>query len=34
VASIWTILGGFMVLPVSTFVDFPLIPPLGKSSIK
>jgi len=33
VASIWTILGGFMVLPVSTFVDFPLIPPLGKSSM-
>ena len=33
VASIWTILGGFMVLPAGTFVDFPLIPPLGKNSI-
>jgi hypothetical protein len=32
-ATLWTILGGFMVLPVSTVIDFPLIPPLGKHSI-
>jgi len=33
VATLWTIVGGFMVLPVSTFFDFPLIPPLGKHSM-
>jgi len=33
VATLVTIIGGFMLLPVSTFVDFPLIPPLGKHSI-
>jgi len=32
-ASLITIVGGFMVLPVGTSVDFPLIPPLGKSSM-
>lgn len=33
VATLWTILGGFMFLPVRTEVDLPLIPPLGKDSI-
>ncbi len=33
VATLWTILGGFMFLPVRTEVDLPLIPPLGKNSI-
>tara|TARA_R110001592_G_scaffold55489_2_gene169479 strand:+ start:1936 stop:3324 length:1389 start_codon:yes stop_codon:yes gene_type:complete len=33
VATLWTILGGFMFLPVRTEIDFPLIPPLGKHSI-
>jgi len=33
VATLATIVGGFMVLPVGTFVDFPLIPPLGKHSM-
>jgi len=33
VATLITIIGGFMVLPVRTFVDFPLIPPLGKDSM-
>jgi len=32
-ATLLTIIGGFMVLAVKTSVDFPLIPPLGKSSI-
>jgi len=33
VATLVTIVGGFMILPVKTFVDFPLIPPLGKHSM-
>jgi len=33
VATLAIIIGGFMVLPVGTFVDFPLIPPLGKHSM-
>jgi len=33
VSTLITIIGGFMVLPVRTFVDFPLIPPLGKDSM-
>jgi len=32
-ATLITIIGGFMVLAVSTSVDFPLIPPLGKHSM-
>lgn len=32
-ATVWTILGGFMFLPVRTEIDFPLIPPLGKNTI-
>ncbi|OQK17031.1 hypothetical protein AU255_03795 [Methyloprofundus sedimenti] len=32
-ASFWTIVGGFMTLPVRTEVDLPLIPALGKHSI-
>jgi len=32
-ASLWTIVGGFMVLAAGTLVDLPLIPPLGKSSM-
>lgn len=32
-ATLWTILGGFMFLPVRTAIDLPLIPPLGKQSI-
>lgn len=33
VATLWTMLGGFMFLPVLTEIDLPLIPPLGKHSI-
>lgn len=32
-ATLWTILGGHMFLPVRTMVDPPMIPPLGKESI-
>jgi len=32
-ATFWTIVGGFLVLPVRLYIDFPLIPPLGKESI-
>jgi len=32
-ASLITIIGGFMILAVGTSVDFPLIPPLGKHSM-
>jgi len=32
-ATLWTILGGFMFLPVKTVVDLPMIPPLGKHTI-
>jgi len=33
VATLWTIFGGLLFLPVKTEVDLPLIPPLGKESI-
>mgnify|MGYP007055198211 CR=1 FL=1 len=33
VASLWTIIGGFMILPVRTVVDLPMIPPMGKHTI-
>jgi hypothetical protein len=33
IASLWTILGGFMFLPVGTSIDLPFIPALGKNSI-
>ena len=33
VATLWTIIGGFLFLPVLTEVDLPFIPPLGKLSI-
>lgn len=32
-ATIWTILGGFMFLPVRTEIDLPMIPALGKHTI-
>lgn len=32
-ATLWTILGGHMFLPIGTNVDLPMIPPLGKESI-
>ena len=32
-ATLWTIVGGFMFLPVKTFVDLPMIPPLGKETV-
>jgi len=32
-ATFWTIVGGFLILPVRTEIDFPLIPPLDKVSI-
>jgi len=32
-ATLITIIGGFMTLAVKTSVDFPLIPPLGKNSV-
>jgi len=32
-ATLWTILGGFMFLPVKTEVDLPMIPALGKHTI-
>jgi len=32
-ATAWVILGGYMLLPVKTVIDFPFIPPLGKDSI-
>lgn len=32
-ATLWTIFGGHMFLPVGTNVDLPMIPPLGKESI-
>ena len=33
VATLYTIIWGFMFLPVRTVVDLPLLPPLGKNSI-
>ena len=32
-ATFWTIVGGFLILPVKVAIDFPLIPPLNKESI-
>ncbi|MEF3075501.1 hypothetical protein V2P20_10745 [Methylobacter sp. Wu1] len=32
-ATLWTLLGGFMFLPVGTSVDLPMIPPFDKNSI-
>ena len=32
-ATFWTIVGGYLVLPVKVAIDFPLIPPLDKASI-
>jgi len=32
-ATLWVLLGGFMLLPVRTEIDLPLIPPLGKHSM-
>jgi hypothetical protein len=32
-ATLWTIIGGFMFLPVLTYIDLPFIPPLGKDSM-
>jgi len=32
-ATLWTILGGFMFLPVKTMVDLPMIPSMGKHTI-
>lgn len=32
-ATFWTIVGGFLLLPVKTEIDFPLIPPLDKELI-
>ncbi|MFK5970528.1 MAG: hypothetical protein QM487_10465 [Candidatus Marithrix sp.] len=32
-ATFWTIIGGFLILPVKHAIDFPLIPPLDKESI-
>lgn len=33
IATLWTILGGFMFLAVKTEVDLPMIPPLGKHTV-
>ncbi|OUR71046.1 hypothetical protein A9Q78_10495 [Methylophaga sp. 41_12_T18] len=33
VASIWVILGGFMLLPVKTSINLPMIPEMGKHTI-
>lgn len=32
-ATFWTIVGGFLLLPSKTAIDFPFIPPLNKESI-
>ena len=32
-ATFWTIVGGFLILPVRVAIDFPLIPPLDKETI-
>ena len=32
-ATFWTIIGGFLILPVKVAIDFPFIPPLNKESI-
>jgi len=33
VATLWTIIGGFMLLPVKTSIDLPMIPSIGKESL-
>jgi len=33
VATVWTILGGFMLLPVKTEIDLPMLPAMGKHTI-
>jgi hypothetical protein len=33
IATLWTILGGFMFLPVKTAFDFPMIPAMGKHTV-
>ena len=33
VATVWTILGGFLLLPVKTSIDLPMIPEMGKQTI-
>lgn len=32
-ATLWTIVGGFMILPVKTAVDLPMVPPMGKHTV-
>jgi hypothetical protein len=32
-ATFWTIVGGYMLLPVKTVFDFPMVPPIGKDEI-
>lgn len=32
-ATLWTIIGGFMLLPVKTSIDLPMIPAMGKESM-
>jgi hypothetical protein len=32
-ATFWTIVGGYMLLPMRTIFDFPMIPPVGKDEI-
>ncbi len=32
-ATFWTIVGGFLILPVKVAIDFPFIPPLNKETI-
>jgi len=32
-ATLWTIIGGYMFLPVRTVIDFPFVPPFGKDSM-
>jgi hypothetical protein len=32
-ATFWTIVGGYMLLPVKTVFDFPMVPPTGKDEI-
>jgi hypothetical protein len=32
-ATFWTIVGGYMLLPVKTVFDFPMVPPIGKDEM-
>jgi hypothetical protein len=32
-ATFWTIVGGYMFLPVGTVIDFPMVPEIGKDEI-